>query len=46
GFSLFRLEVELRFMGAVLRIVGYCINDRIVSLEGVGEKLDKVKVVR
>lgn len=44
-FSLFRLEVDLTFIAAVLTIVGYSINDTIVTFDRVRENLHKVKVV-
>ncbi|MCE3399893.1 protein translocase subunit SecDF, partial [Staphylococcus aureus] len=34
-FSLFRLEVDLTFIAAVLTIVGYSINDTIVTFDRV-----------
>ena len=44
-FSLFRLEVDLTFIAAVLTIVGYSINDTIVTFDRVRENLHKVKVI-
>ncbi|MGX0705067.1 SecD/SecF fusion protein [Staphylococcus capitis] len=44
-FGLFRLEVDLTFIAAVLTIVGYSINDTIVTFDRVRENLHKVKVV-
>ncbi len=43
-FSLFRIEVDLTFIAAVLTIVGYSINDTIVTFDRVRENLQKVKV--
>ncbi|MCG7338531.1 protein translocase subunit SecDF [Staphylococcus sp. ACRSN] len=44
-FSLFRLEVDITFIAAVLTIVGYSINDTIVTFDRVRENLHKVKVI-
>ncbi|HDI0210529.1 TPA: protein translocase subunit SecDF [Staphylococcus aureus] len=44
-FSLFRIEVDLTFIAAVLTIVGYSINDTIVTFDRVRENLQKVKVI-
>lgn len=44
-FSLFRLEVEITFIAAVLTIVGYSVNDTIVTLDRVRENLRKIKVI-
>lgn len=44
-FSLFRFEVDLTFIAAVLTIVGYSINDTIVTFDRVRENLQKVKVI-
>ncbi len=44
-FSLFRIEVDLTFIAAVLTIVGYSINDTIVMFDRVRENLQKVKVI-
>ena len=44
-FSLFRIEVDLTFIAAVLTIVGYSINDTIVTFDRVRENLHKVKVI-
>lgn len=45
-FSLFRLEVEITFIAAVLTIVGYSVNDTIVTFDRVRENLRKIKVVK
>ncbi|MCY1579791.1 protein translocase subunit SecDF [Staphylococcus pettenkoferi] len=45
-FSIFRLEVDITFIAAVLTIVGYSINDTIVTFDRVRENLQKVKVIR
>lgn len=45
-FSIFRLEVDITFIAAVLTIVGYSINDTIVNFDRVRENLQKVKVIR
>lgn len=44
-FSLFRLEVDITFIAAVLTIIGYSINDTIVTFDRVREMLKKVKVI-
>src|SRR5699024_12843926 len=43
-FSLFRLEVDITFIAAVLTIIGYSINDRIVTFARVREQLHKIEV--
>lgn len=45
-FSLFRLEVEITFIAAVLTIVGYSVNDTIVTFDRVRENLRKIKVIK
>ncbi len=44
-FSMFRIEVDLPFIAAVLTIVGYSINDTIVTFDRIREnmKLEKVR---
>jgi preprotein translocase subunit SecF len=44
-FSMFRIEVDLPFIAAVLTIVGYSINDTIVTFDRIREnmRLEKVK---
>ncbi|EPU7798967.1 protein translocase subunit SecDF [Staphylococcus pseudintermedius] len=44
-FSLFRLEVDSTFIAAVLTIIGYSINDTIVTFDRVREMLSKIKVI-
>lgn len=44
-FSLFRLEVDMTFIAAVLTIVGYSINDTIVTFDRIRENLHRVKVI-
>src|SRR5699024_9552008 len=44
-FSIFRLEVDITFIAAVLTIVGYSINDTIVTFDRIRENLRKVKVI-
>ena len=44
-FSLFRLEVDITFIAAVLTIIGYSINDTIVTFDRVRENLHKIKVI-
>ena len=43
-FSLFRLEVDLTFVAAILTIVGYSINDTIVIFDRIRENLRTMKV--
>lgn len=43
-FSIFRLEVNLTFIAAVLTIIGYSINDTIVIFDRIRENLRKSKV--
>lgn len=43
-FSFFRLEVDITFIAAVLTIVGYSINDTIVTLDRIRENNKKMKV--
>ena len=45
-FSIFRLEVDITFIAAVLTIVGYSINDTIVTLDRIRENNKKTKVYR
>ncbi|TVT29325.1 protein translocase subunit SecDF [Salinicoccus cyprini] len=45
-FSIFRLEVDITFIAAVLTIVGYSINDTIVTFDRVRENLKKARVIR
>ncbi|MGE5702709.1 MAG: protein translocase subunit SecF [Clostridia bacterium] len=42
-FSLFRLEVDLTFIAAILTIVGYSINDTIVIFDRIRENLRTMK---
>lgn len=42
-FSLFRLEVDLTFIAAILTIVGYSINDTIVIFDRIRENLRLMK---
>ncbi|PNZ70458.1 protein translocase subunit SecDF [Staphylococcus croceilyticus] len=44
-FSLFRLEVDITFIAAILTIVGYSINDTIVTFDRVRENLHNIKVI-
>ena len=44
-FSLLRLEVDITFIATVLTIVGYSINDTIVTFDRVRENLHKIKVI-
>ncbi|RAK17310.1 SecD/SecF fusion protein [Anoxybacillus vitaminiphilus] len=43
-FSLMRLEVDLTFIAAVLTIVGYSINDTIVTFDRIRDLMKKRKV--
>lgn len=45
-FSLTRLEVDLTFIAAVLTIVGYSINDTIVTFDRIRENFNKKKKVK
>ncbi len=40
-FSFFRLEVDITFIAAILTIVGYSINDTIVTFDRIRENVDK-----
>ncbi|MGZ9849247.1 protein translocase subunit SecDF [Macrococcus psychrotolerans] len=44
-FTIFRLEVDVTFIAAVLTIIGYSINDTIVTFDRVRENLHKIKVI-
>lgn len=44
-FSIFRIEVDVTFIAAVLTIIGYSINDTIVTFDRVRENLQKMKVI-
>lgn len=44
-FSLFRLEVDITFIAAVLTIVGYSINDTIVTFDRIRENLSQHDVI-
>ncbi|MBP0723829.1 protein translocase subunit SecDF [Bacillus sp. RG28] len=45
-FSIFRLEVDVTFIAAVLTIVGYSINDSIVTFDRVRENMKLKKKIR
>lgn len=45
-FSITRLEVDLTFIAAVLTIVGYSINDTIVTFDRIRENLRKKKRIK
>lgn len=45
-FSIFRLEVDITFIAAILTIVGYSINDTIVTLDRIRENNKKMKIYR
>ncbi|WP_213422872.1 protein translocase subunit SecDF [Bhargavaea massiliensis] len=44
-FSLLRLEVDITFIAAILTIVGYSINDTIVTFDRIRENLHKMKKI-
>lgn len=44
-FAIFRLEISVMFIAAILAIIGYSINDTIVSFDRIRENLDKEKKV-
>ena len=44
-FSVFRLEVDITFIAAVLTIVGYSINDTIVTFDRIRENIDRQEKV-
>ncbi|WP_409301892.1 protein translocase subunit SecDF [Peribacillus sp. SCS-155] len=45
-FSLLRLEVDLTFIAAVLTIVGYSINDTIVTFDRIRENMRKKRKIK
>lgn len=45
-FSLFRIEVDITFIAAVLTIVGYSINDTIVTFDRIRENLHRIGVIK
>ncbi|HWI50424.1 MAG TPA: protein translocase subunit SecF, partial [Rummeliibacillus sp.] len=45
-FSLFRIEVDITFIAAVLTIVGYSINDTIVTFDRIRENLHRVQKIK
>ncbi|MDF2536137.1 MAG: secDF, partial [Bacillales bacterium] len=45
-FSIFRFEVDITFIAAVLTIIGYSINDTIVTFDRVRENMNKMKRVK
>lgn len=45
-FSIFRIEVDITIIAAVLTVVGYSINDTIVTLDRIRENNRKIKVIR
>ncbi|MEG0260802.1 MAG: protein translocase subunit SecDF, partial [Lysinibacillus sp.] len=44
-FSFFRIEVDITFIAAVLTIVGYSINDTIVTFDRMRENLNRHEVI-
>ena len=45
-FSLLRLEVDITFIAAILTIVGYSINDTIVTFDRIRENMRKKKRIK
>lgn len=45
AFSLMRLEVDITFIAAVLTIIGYSINDTIVTFDRIRENMRRVKKI-
>lgn len=45
-FSLFRIEVDITFVAAVLTIVGYSINDTIVTFDRIRENINHVGEIK
>lgn len=45
-FSIIRLEVDITFIAAVLTIVGYSINDTIVTFDRIRENMNRVGIIR
>lgn len=45
-FSLFRIEVDITFIAAVLTIVGYSINDTIVTFDRIRENLHRSGIIK
>ena len=45
-FSLTRLEVDLNFIAALLTVVGYSINDTIVTFDRIRENMTKRKRIK
>jgi preprotein translocase subunit SecF len=43
-FSIFRFEVNLPFVAAILTVIGYSINDRIVIFDRIRENLHTAKI--
>lgn len=44
-FSMLRLEVDITFIAAVLTIVGYSINDTIVTFDRIRENIDRAGAI-
>lgn len=45
-FSILRLEVDITFVAAVLTIVGYSINDTIVTFDRIRENMNRFDVIK
>ncbi|MEW9500543.1 protein translocase subunit SecDF [Jeotgalibacillus marinus] len=44
-FSMLRLEVDITFIAAVLTVIGYSINDTIVTFDRIRENMRKMKLI-
>jgi len=45
-FSIFKIEINLNFIAAVLTIIGYSINDTIVTFDRVRENMKKKRIIK
>lgn len=45
-FSIFRIEVDITFVAAVLTIIGYSVNDTIVTFDRIRENVAATKKIR
>lgn len=45
-FSIFRLEVDITFVAAVLTIIGYSINDTIVTFDRIRENMNRFETIK
>ncbi|MDF2945565.1 MAG: protein-export rane protein SecD [Bacillales bacterium] len=46
AFSIFRIEVDITFIAAILTIIGYSVNDTIVTFDRIRENLESTKKVK